>query len=229
MWPIIKLWNAYKPTKPCKCSASSGKRATETNFRARTLPGRKQKTLASGEMSVPSCRVGSQKWLTTKPSTRDAEGCSWEASQLFSQINKAEGPTSCVLMAITTWPPRTESAGTCPAFASQLHGPLGHRMSLPTGSTACCQHGPAFFTVKPVSVTYILPGSNHAAGLGRAGWLLRWEISVKVVWQGWGRGITRFVLDLLGKLWDEEVKRRDVGILGTEGESLRWTRRGKLG
>lgn len=41
--------------------------------------------------------------------------------------------------------------------------------------------------------------------------------------------MTCFVLDLLGKLWDEEVKRRDVGILGTEGESLRWTRRGKLG
>ena len=34
--------------------------------------------------------------------------------------------------------------------------------------------------------------------------------------------MTCFVLDLLGKLWDEEVKRRDVGILGTEGESLRW-------
>lgn len=34
--------------------------------------------------------------------------------------------------------------------------------------------------------------------------------------------MTYFVPDLLGKLWDEEVKRRDVGILGTEGESLRW-------
>lgn len=37
--------------------------------------------------------------------------------------------------------------------------------------------------------------------------------------------MTYFVPDLLGKLWDEEVKRRGVGILGTEGKSLRW---GKL-
>lgn len=34
--------------------------------------------------------------------------------------------------------------------------------------------------------------------------------------------MTYFVPELLGKLWDEEVKRRDVDILGIEGESLRW-------
>lgn len=76
-----------------------GNWATETRFRARSLPGVKQKTLAPAEESASCCRVSSQKWLTIQPGTGDAAGCPWKASQLFSQINKAERPTSCVLMA----------------------------------------------------------------------------------------------------------------------------------
>lgn len=62
--------------------------------------------------------IGSQNWLTMKPSAGGVQAHPWEASQLFPPINKTEWSASRVLMATATWPPGVMAAGTHPAFAS---------------------------------------------------------------------------------------------------------------
>lgn len=103
--------------------------------------------------------AGSQNQLTMKPSAAGVEGHSWEASQLFSPINKAEWwSSSRVLMATSTWPPGIKPAGTRPAFAS-LTGCSG------TGCLCWLAALPAVTMAQgsfcKTCFRHILSGSNH--------------------------------------------------------------------